>query len=424
VCVEGAASSGDAGLSMNKTSLAQKAAFAVLAGLATVLLMLVLAWQAKSPDWSDLMGFYAGTTLLRQGPRGALYDPDRQLACQQRIFGRTDPTRLYTHPPFEALVFLPLTYLPFPTAFILWDVLNLFILAWSLYLLRPYLANFNTESRLIITVVILYPLISTLREGQDTILLLAALVAAFVSLKQNKEFAAGCALGASLFRFQFTLPFLVVFVVLKRWRLILGVIAVGLALCLASLALTGWAGALRYLALLRMLTGGGRFHAETIGMPNVRGFVYTLAAGRVEPRFLSVFVALSSLALLGWSVRRWGSVAAWNPRGKAFDLLFSLSVVAAIGATFYSFMHDLVVLALPAALVLEYCAAGHLSGVSRWRPVLPLILLFSMTASLNVEGGNRFSYLLAPVLLFAFAISAELPRAQGVPPPDIEVNSM
>jgi hypothetical protein len=374
--------------------------------------MLALLAHLKDPSsLSDFMGFYAAGRIFKQGAWGDLYDPNVQMSYQHSIFGRVEPTLVYDHPPFEMLVFWPLAYLPYPAAYLLWDLLNSALLAWSLYLLKPYAGNFDATERLFLTVSMLYPLISTLREGQDSIPLLLAFSVAFVNLKNDNQVAAGCALGAGLFRFQFVLPFLLVFLMRKRWRVVFGALTAGIGLGLLSLALVGRNGVRAYVELLLRVIQHGGHYVPTIGMPNVRGFVEVVFANRVGHGYLNVLVAVSSLTLLGWTLRKWGKLA-WDPGKKTFDLLFSQSLVVSFLVAYHSFMHNLIVLALPTLLLLDYCAASGRGGLRRWRPVLPLILLFLLTVLLNVEGGNMFAFLFVPLLWFAFAISGEISRAR------------
>lgn len=389
----------------------ERITFALLAAFAGTMLIFALVAHLKDPSSSsDFMGFYTEGRIFKQGARSGLYDPNVQMSYQHRIFGRVEPTLVYDHPPFEILVFWPLAYLPYPVAYLLWDLLNLVLLAWSLYLLRPFAGNIDTKSRLTLTLAALFPLISTLREGQNEIPLLLACVGAFVCLKKRREFAAGCALGAGLFRFQFVLPLLIVFLALKRWRIILGSAAVAAFLGLLSLALVGWAGIQDYIKLVLTLAKSGAFPTLVPAMPNVRGFVDVLLSGRVEQRYLTALVVVGSLALLVWPVAKWRR-RRWDPGDKAFDLLFSLGVVACAMVSYHSLIHSLLVLILPALLLLDHAAGAHQGGPGRWRAMLPLILLFLMTGFLNVEGGNRFSFLFVPILWMAFAISGEIPRA-------------
>jgi hypothetical protein len=397
---------------MGKTAIRERITFALLAAFAVALLTFALvAHLQDTSSWDDLMGFYTAGRVFREAPQSRLYDPQVEMYYQQKTFGRVSELRVYDHTPVEILVFWPLSYLPYWAAYLSWDFLNLALLGWSLCLLKPYAGNLDTAARLILTAVIAYPLISTLREGQDSIPLLLAFSVAFVSLKKGNQIAAGCALGAGLCRFQFVLPCLLVFLARRRWRVLLGALAAGGGLGVLSVALVGWNGVRSYVKWLLTVTKYGRYYVPTIGMPNVRGFAEALLANRVGHGYLNVLVAASSFILVGWVIRKWGR-ADWDPGKKAFDLLFSLNLVVSLLVAYNSFMHNLILLALPVLLLLHYCAGSSRFGLARWRLVLPLILLILMTCLLNLEGGNRFTFLFMPLLWLALAISREIPPAR------------
>jgi hypothetical protein len=392
------------------TSLKQKIALGLMALFSTTLFMLALVLRLKDPrdpGRADFMGFYVAGRILNEGPRPQLYNTALQLSLRERLFGPAMPVDVYLHPPFEALLFSPLARLPYPVAYILWDLANLLMLAACVYLLRPFALHLNTESRLLLTLAMLYPLISTFGEGQDSIMLLLLYVLAFINLKKGRDIWAGCALGASLFRFPLAIPLLLVFVVRKRWRVVLSASILGALLGAVSLALLGWTGIRTYAHLLLTLTGATYTAAPQ--MPTVRGFLDTLLASRVPERPLSLLVALSSLALLAWLLQKWRN-RSWNPAGRSFDLLFSLSLVVAFMLSFHSLIHTLMVLALPVLLLLDDWAASRKTGIRRWLTVAPLILLIVTAVLVNEMTVNSFTYLFPSILLFAFAISAEISR--------------
>jgi hypothetical protein len=390
----------------------EKVTFTLLAATALALLMLALAAHLQDNSPPDLMAFYTAGTQLKNGLRSEVYNESAHMEFQKILFGRSVATDVYDHPPFETVVYWALAYLPFPVAYLLWDFLNLILLGWSLYLLRPHATHFDTGSRLALTAAGLCPLISTLREGQDQILLLFACVAAFVCLKKQREFAAGAWLGAGLFRFQFVLPLLLVFVGLKKWRIILGSALIGAAFGLLSVGVMGLDGIHDYISLVLRLAKTQAFPTLVPAMPNVRGFVYLLLGRKVNPAYIAVIVAVSSLALLAWPIMKWQR-RRWDPGNRAFDLFFSLAVVVSVMISYHSLINGLLVLVLPALLLLDYAGATYAHTRRRWLMMLPLILMFVATILLNVAGGNRLSVLLVPILWFAFAISREIPSEQG-----------
>jgi hypothetical protein len=351
------------------------------------------------------MGFYLAGTIINQGNHSDLYDEAFQLSLRERLFGPRVGVDVYLHPPFEALFFSPLARLPYPAAYFLWDLMNLMMFAACLHLLKRSALHFDADSRLLFTLALAVPLISTLGEGQDSILLLLLFVSAFINLKKGRDFWAGSALGASFFRFQLAIPFLLVFLALRRWRVVLGALVVSLFLGVVSLFLVGWRGMERYGQLLIARMGGT--YSPAAQMPTVRGFIDTVVAGRVNEGLSTILVIVSSLALLDWLLGKWGG-RPWNPAARTFDLLFSLSLVVAFLLSFHSLVHTLVVLALPMLLLLDHWAASPTGGFGRWLTVAPLILLFVTAVLISLLTVNSFTYLFPSVLWFAYAISREI----------------
>jgi len=89
--------------------------------------------------YPDFTIFYTAGTILRQGLGHQLYDRKVQYEVQESFTGhiafRKGPLP-YNHPPFEALIFVPLTLLPYPQAFAAWDLLNVGALFGVAVLLR------------------------------------------------------------------------------------------------------------------------------------------------------------------------------------------------------------------------------------------------------------------------------------------------
>ncbi len=92
----------------------------------------------------DFTVFYTAGKMLREGRSAELYDPRAQQAVQREFTNNSDLRRgplPYIHPPFEALVFLPLTFLPYGWAFSLWNLLSMGMLLEVALLLRRTLTS-------------------------------------------------------------------------------------------------------------------------------------------------------------------------------------------------------------------------------------------------------------------------------------------
>ncbi len=123
----------------------------------------------------------------------------------------------YSYPPIDFLLFVPLTFLPFPTAEILWTVLNIFLLLACIYFLtkifaEKFLSRLNMF--LMALVFISFPTKFTLGMGQLNIFVMFLLCYGLWSLMQKKESITGVIFGAAL-SVKFSPVFLPLYFLLK-----------------------------------------------------------------------------------------------------------------------------------------------------------------------------------------------------------------
>ena len=141
------------------------------------LLVFVNLRERIKRGYPDFTVFYTAATILRAGLGHQLYDNHVQYEIQKQVVGDIAERRgplPYIHPPFEALIFLPLSWLPYPQAFAVWDALNLIALFGVAVLLRR---SVNALRRIppwefVIVSLAFFPVFDCFLQGQDSILLL------------------------------------------------------------------------------------------------------------------------------------------------------------------------------------------------------------------------------------------------------------
>ena len=77
---------------------------------------------------ADFTIFYTAARLVREYPPSKLYDLETQSHVQREVLGAYILPRgflPYNHPPFEMLLFLPMGYLSYSVAFLVWLGVNL-----------------------------------------------------------------------------------------------------------------------------------------------------------------------------------------------------------------------------------------------------------------------------------------------------------
>jgi hypothetical protein len=374
----------------------------------------VLFWRARflvREGYPDFTIFYTAGKILREGLSQNLYDGALQYKVQQTFASgvriRKGPLP-YNHPAFEALIYAPLAALDYPAAYVTWNVINLAILGFLPFLLRRQIPVLAQCSPFLWLLVLLgfFPVLVALLQGQDVILLLLLNAMAFVALKRNADTLAGCWLGLSVFKFQLVVPLILILLCWKRTKVVQSFLLTASGLAAISVAITGWAGALRYpgyvLHFEEFMERGG----IAVDMPNLRGLVEGSTLTRGLSGVHMITVALS-ICLVAWVIVK--------GRGRThssqqFDLQFSLAMVAAVLASYHAFPYDLSLLVIPLLLVVRY--AIEKAPLPRGRNLalmLPAVLLFLtpvyMLLWLRLDHFNLFATVL---LLWTWGIAREI----------------
>jgi len=304
----------------------------------------------------DFTVYFTAAKMLREGRRAQLYDVRAQQQVQREFTTNSDIRRgplPYIHLPFEALLFLPLTFLSYPTAFVLWNVFNLVMLVCVIVLLRGSLVSLRKVPLLdcVLASLAFFPILGNFHQGQDGILLLLDLVLGFRALERDADFAAGCWLGLGIFKFQFLIPVALVLALWRGKKLAFGFTIVASAALALSIALVGWHGAMPYPAFAwrvvsQVPLGGLPFRL----MPNLMGLIngWPILEGVGWP--LRMLALAGSAVLLGLVA---GMKVAARDRGF-FNLCLACAVIAAVTVSSNTNTYDLSVLILPIALCVDY----------------------------------------------------------------------
>ncbi|HVO82602.1 MAG TPA: glycosyltransferase family 87 protein [Terriglobales bacterium] len=395
--------------------------------LAGMLVVQVTAfWNVRDlirAGYPDFTIFYSAGSIVRTGLGSQLYDDNTQYRAQKEFAAgvhiRQGPLP-FNHPPFEALLFLPFTYLPYFTAYVLWGLLNLLILIALPLLLRPHVSLLQRASPMLWSFAALafFPVFVALLQGQDVLVLVLLLALAFVALKNNSDFAAGCCLGLGLFRFHLVLPLVFMLLLQKRVKAFSGFCAVALALLLISVAVVGMTTTWHYpWYVWQVEKVMGRGSIVPSDMPNLRGLLDGILTPWTTPRFTTISVIVVSLVFAVFAARKWRSGA----RATHLPLGFALLVVTTVLISYHAFAYDLSLLLVPVALLLDYLAEStSLTGRTRLVLLVPILVLFFSPLHMVLWLHYGRLNLLAPVLLvwwwgIAQAISSrDAPSSQAM----------
>jgi hypothetical protein len=343
--------------------------------------LLISGWIAFIPGamagHADFRQLYVAGYMIRDGVGHELYDYDVQKTFQDRLVSPEAIALPYIRPAYQALLFVPFTLVSYRAAYWIMVALNIGLLTVSFQLLSPYMSTLRTIWKWLPVAIFasFFPTGAALIQGQDSILLLTLLVAAFVALARGNEFMAGVLAALGLFKFQLVIPIALLLLIWRRWRFSAGFAIVATALAAVSVWLTGTSQIRIYIRSLFSMGAGLAFVPKLSNYPmrlqmmaNLHGLVFGISRGRVTNQWqLGTVIVLSCLffAWTGFKGRKITSITE----------LMLLAIPCSVLVSYYAFTHDLSVLLIPLVMTLNRFL-GRADSKAGSLPVLSVLLVF------------------------------------------------
>ena len=375
-----------------------------LCGIAVLLVAVVLgSGRSTFAEKTDFSSIYIGARIVHQGEGSKLYSQEEQGRLRASLFQHPNP-QIYDHPAYEVVLLAPLASMPYKTAYIVWGLLNACLWLLLAGLLRPYVLVPKTSVGYFAIWLLFAPLGIALYQGQPSIVLLLIYAFVFINLKRGHELTAGLCLALGLFKFQFVLPFVLIFLLRRKWRFLAGFLLSATGLGLVSLAAVGWQGTVSYVHLLFKIAHNpnNAAYGAAADMPTIRGFVYAVLGDRIGLASVSGIVAALSFALLGFTAWRWRQADRQAP-GASLDVMFAGALAASLLTGFHMLSHDLSPLMLSMLLVLGHFPSQRRSALRI--TVGGSLAFFCIPPLYFVLLAGHHLYLVCPILV-VFALSA------------------
>ena len=374
--------------------------------------VVIASWRFVTAGTTDFRNFYADSYMVRTGRAQQLYDYSAQVQLQSQIVSPRTAALPLMVPPFAALLFVPFSLLPYQPAFIAFGLFNLALVALAIASLRPFIASLAGYSSMapILLFLSFPPLGFALAQGQLSIILLAVYCTAYAALRHERPLLAGCLLSIALLKLQIAIPVALLFLLWRQWRFIAGFSLGTLLLISASVWTVGsnhLADIARSMfstpATLPSAAAQMKYGIAPQNMTNLYGLCYKLFGGGHLTLFATI---LSSIALFIWAARKQTSL----PLALTVGLLVS----------YHLYIHDLTILLLPYALLLDQylataphsqpkqpaLASASRSPIHLTAAIAASLLIFPLTIFLIASGWQTLFTI--PVLLTAFALAAGL----------------
>lgn len=322
----------------------------------------------------DFLAFHSAGTLVNEGRYAELYDLGALRAEQVRAsvqsgvepFERVAP---WWNPPQVAWLFAPLAKLPLRTAVAIWTIVNVTCLIASAFVLTRIVRATKPSQVALVPVLLLvaFPTMQFLGHGQNTgvsLLLLSACAWAFVA---RRAMTAGAIAGLLAYKPQHAALLSFVLVLLMGWRVLPGLLLTTVPQALVAFVLMPDAA----LAFIRQLPLNLREMQFQRPYPwdrhtTLLAFWRVLLQGKstgVHDTMVSVCATLSTIALLAGLAWAWLRMRAGT---ISRERLLAMAMLATPVLMPFYFDYDLLLLAVPAALVARECfARGDVTRADR-----------------------------------------------------------
>jgi Glycosyltransferase family 87 len=328
-----------------------------------------LLWQMRqsiAAGLPDFTIFYTAGRVLQSAGGSRLYDDDFEERLQRSFSPQAVERRgsilPYNHPPFEALIFVPLVHFSYLTAYLVWLAINLILLFITLVLLRRHLALLGSAPFWLWALASLAfaPIFIALVQGQDSILLLFLCSTAFVMLQKNWALSAGSLLAAGVYKYHLVLPLVVA--LWWRRRLLTGFLMVALLLAGLSLIITGWHSFSTYPRYVWQSEHNSRYvwNQTTANTANLRGLISALLP--THPRLQLALLVTSSIVVLGAMLYLSRKTAGADP--ARVSMVVALDLIGTLLLSYHVYIHDLSLLFLAIVLVFDNLLSG--GAVAPW----------------------------------------------------------
>lgn len=299
-----------------------------------------------------------------------LYDPYAQARFQADALG-TSSLSWFVSPPLVAVLYVPLSSLPYGVAVLLWALLSLASLLVALRLLEPVAPRLlgAHQTRTTVAVLATYPTLELLGAGQQSAITLLIWSAGIRLAVDGREIASGACFALGLIKPQLFLFAPLVFLTRRRWSALMSGAALTLTFTIATVAIFGlgivdsWFDA---------LTSSGYHEQVQVGqawkMVGVAAFVVSLVPSGMAEAASAVGLGLSFAAAMVAAVQMWR----WARDDVPQPYLWALAVLATLAASPHIVAYDAILLIIPILLLID----RHNSPVVRANTLILFVTLW------------------------------------------------
>jgi len=180
----------------------------------------------------DYPAFYGAGRIIADGDWENLYNAQKQWESQRKLYPEDEKGFLaFVYPPYIAVAYYPLSLMDYRLSYTIHTFLMAGAFLLAILLLRPVNRQVRDNYWFVASLALwFYPIFRAILGGQNTTLTFLLIVGAWRAVLSGRELVGGILLGLLLFKPQFALPVIGLFLISSRWRVVTGSVCVSMLL--------------------------------------------------------------------------------------------------------------------------------------------------------------------------------------------------
>lgn len=188
----------------------------------------------------DFVPFYAAGRFVASFGFNELYDISRQLESQKDLFPDFKGVLPFPYPPFVALACIPLSFFSYRIAYMLFLFVNISAFFVAFVCLKKVVRGFDKFLLPVFTLSLtFYPFLKATLNGQLSAIIFMLFALTWRLTIEGRQYLAGFFMGLLLFKPQFAIPLIGVFILSGRFKIASSAIVTACMVIAVSLFFTG-----------------------------------------------------------------------------------------------------------------------------------------------------------------------------------------
>ncbi|MFC1742999.1 glycosyltransferase family 87 protein [Candidatus Riflebacteria bacterium] len=333
----------------------------------------------------DFITFYFAGIIIKENNGQRIYEEKLQKRVQDSIVApeKVKGVAYYINPASVAVLYSPLTNLPYLYAFFLHTILMFLFSLIAIQILKPNLPGLASQWTAVLLISITwFPMMHSILGGQNAALCMLLLAIAYKATVNEQQMLAGVALGFLFFKPQYTLPPLGLLLLRKKFITFLSAVLVGMGHYLLGAAFCGWNWPSKMVASIsgfygaweRVASGATHISIKEVIDFSIIQPLQRHGDAQVIVQFFKIFTYLLILSGIFYLIWIWQKA---DVRNRDFGLYWAIVSSVTLLISLHTQYYDTALLIIPLILIINHQVITNKQIPGMHKLIMALVYILS-----------------------------------------------